>query len=95
MTVLLIPPRRARVDLPGLTMADAREGLVVTSIKRDSAADHAGLRVGDLIVELDGQPVSSRATAIAVLHDESSQVIDLEVAHNHSIRHMILKQGGD
>ncbi|WP_296921785.1 DegQ family serine endoprotease [Thiohalocapsa sp.] len=36
-----------------------RRGAVISSVEPDSAAEHAGLRPGDLVLALDGQPVSS------------------------------------
>lgn len=94
-TMLLMPPRHRPADLPGLTMADASEGLIVTSIKRGSAADRAGLRVGDTIIGLDGRPVATRAAATSALRLGTSPAIDVQVAHNHAIRHVTLKQGED
>jgi serine protease Do len=37
------------------------EGLVVTAVKRDSAAEHAGLRSGDVITEINRQPIKNLA----------------------------------
>jgi serine protease Do len=34
-------------------------GVLVLRVKRDSAADRAGLAQGDLVIEVDGSPVRS------------------------------------
>jgi serine protease Do/serine protease DegQ len=39
-----------------------RRGAVVTQIETDSAADRAGLRVGDIVTEINGKPVRDAAT---------------------------------
>jgi membrane protease YdiL (CAAX protease family) len=41
----------------GVTAVGGGEGCVVTSIARGSAADRAGLKVGDVVTTIDGQPV--------------------------------------
>jgi predicted metalloprotease with PDZ domain len=91
-TSLLIPPRRHAAHLPGMTTADGDEGqgVLVTSVKSGSAADRAGIRVGDTILALDGQRITSHAAALK--HD-LRPMIDMQVAHNHAIRHVTLKQG--
>jgi len=40
---------------------DERHGAVISTVERDSAAERAGLRAGDLVLALDGRPVSSGA----------------------------------
>ena len=45
-----------------------RSGLVITGLSSGSPATEAGLRLGDVIMSLDGQPVSSR--------DEFSRAVD-------------------
>jgi S1-C subfamily serine protease len=40
---------------------DARRGAVISSVEAYSAAERAGLRPGDLVLALDGEPVSSAA----------------------------------
>jgi hypothetical protein len=54
------PPRIGGGDRPsdtrlrlGVTVQEERDGLVITRIERDSLADDAGLRVGDLIIKVD------------------------------------------
>lgn len=97
-TSLLMPPRRHAPDLPGITTADggAGQGVLVTSVKSGSAADRAGISVGDMIVELDGQRITSHAAALrAEMQSDTQPMIDMQVAHNHAIRHVTLRQGED
>lgn len=97
-TALLMPPRRAAADLPGITTADGSAGaLVVTSVKSGSQADRAGISVGDTIVGLDGQRITSRAAALRNkgLRNQTGPGIDMQVTHNHAIRHVTLRRGED
>ncbi|KAB7647621.1 PDZ domain-containing protein [Polymorphobacter fuscus] len=96
-TSLLAPSRTERAHLPGLTAADGRagEGLIVTSVQSGSVAAKGGIAVGDRIVGLDGHHVTSRAGAIAALRTHPDPVIDMAVAHNHAIRHVMLQRDGD
>jgi hypothetical protein len=47
------------LDTVGLKAADARGGVLVKAVERDSALARAGLREGDLITTVDGKAVSS------------------------------------
>jgi serine protease DegQ len=49
-----ITPRIAQ-----LLALKSRDGLVVTSVSDDSAAEHAGLQPGDVLTTLNGKPLSS------------------------------------
>ena len=42
-------------------------GVLVTRVTRDSAASRAGLRRGDLIIGIDGEPIGSLAELAAAL----------------------------
>jgi hypothetical protein len=66
----------------GLTL-DPKEKATVTNVSRDSAAARAGLRPGDAIVSLAGQPILSVADVQWVLHHAAdSAAIDAEVSRN-------------
>lgn len=54
-------------DNLGITL-DVNDGDRVSEIAKNSAADHAGLRVGDRIVSLNGHTVDSFADATFALH---------------------------
>jgi serine protease Do len=46
----------------------ATKGAVITDVVDGSPAEHAGLRPGDVIVEVDRRPVSSADEAVSALH---------------------------
>ena len=43
----------------GLSIAPSREGVLITDVDPGSGAGQKGIRVGDLILEIGGLPVSS------------------------------------
>ncbi len=45
--------------LVGIGLAETRYGLFITSVQEDSGAEKAGLKVDDMILEVDGKEVSS------------------------------------
>jgi membrane-associated protease RseP (regulator of RpoE activity) len=78
----LRPPGQRDAILPGLTIEDtgSPKGLVITSIQSNSIADDAGIQVGDRIVGLDAQKVSSRAEARRYLDQKHPPVVDMKLA---------------
>ena len=48
-------------DLANALDLDTVEGAVVTQVEPDSAAEEAGIRAGDVIIEVEGQPVAGSA----------------------------------
>ncbi len=44
---------------------DQRSGVVVTQVTPGSAAEKAGIKAGDVIVSLDGQPISSNSSVVS------------------------------
>ncbi|HEX4352010.1 MAG TPA: trypsin-like peptidase domain-containing protein [Polyangiales bacterium] len=71
----------ARLDLVGA------QGAVVSNVERGSAAERAGLIVGDLIVEADKKSVSSPADVEAALRDGSAL---LRVRRGANARYVVL-----
>ena len=43
--------------------------MLVTSVADDSAASRAGLKAGDVITSINGQPVRSRQDLLRAVHD--------------------------
>ncbi|MBF0418463.1 MAG: PDZ domain-containing protein [Magnetococcales bacterium] len=58
----LTPEWRARLDLPA-----GVDGVVVANVESGSPADHAGIRPGDLLQEINRKPVKGVADMRAVL----------------------------
>ena len=48
------------VAFKAIKRSDYKEGVIVNSVLKGSPADKAGLKAGDLIVSLDGQPITVR-----------------------------------
>jgi serine protease Do len=59
-----------------------KEGVLVRSVIRSSAAETAGLKAGDVIVKIDGQSVSSPRNITSLLR-KSNKDITLTVVRNH------------
>jgi serine protease Do len=58
----LSPEQRRRLNVPARV-----EGALVTGVAPDSAAAKAGIRPGDLVLEINRQPVRSAEDAAAVI----------------------------
>jgi DNA-binding MarR family transcriptional regulator len=85
------PDQPATVSRAGLDVAPAHEtigkraavglsrtpGLLVRAIEPGSAADHAGLRPGDVLVRADGRELRSRSRFDAVLRTSAVQPVEL------------------
>jgi Do/DeqQ family serine protease len=65
---------------------DAANGVVVTQVQPDSGADKAGIKAGDVILKVDGQPVtsnSSLSSAIGVMRLGTQ--VDVQLARNGKV----------
>ena len=58
-----------RTTAEGLGIPPKTKGLVVTSLGRNGPAERAGIKAGDVIVRIDGAPVSSVGAAAAALEE--------------------------
>jgi S1-C subfamily serine protease len=84
----LAPAHIARARRAAVGLTD-RVGLLITEVLPDAAAAQAGLRAGDLVVDIAGRPVRDRATLtdalsdvgaavrVEALHGEDSVVVDV------------------
>ncbi len=48
---------------------DKAEGVIITEIKRYSPADRAGFKVGDVIVEVNGEKIANEDSITAIISD--------------------------
>lgn len=72
---------------PGFTVEAASEGgLVVTSVKGDSAAEHAGLMAGDRITQLDRRSVSSLGQAVSFVRRNRDGHLKIGLVNHHRHR---------
>jgi serine protease Do len=80
-------PRIAReLELPANTV-----GVVVFEVEPDSPAAEAGLRVGDVIVEVDRKPVSSIQAVERVLRNRGSQPVVLLVNRSGETLYIVIE----
>ena len=68
-------------------------GLVVTSVESASAAERSGLRVGDVILSVDGAP--ARSTDQLVDASDAAGQVRLEVAAGEQRRFVVVPPGED
>jgi serine protease Do len=57
---------------------ESNTGAIIVSVRPDSAAQKAGLSVGDVIVEVDRKPVTSPEQAVAELKRDSNALLRIE-----------------
>jgi S1-C subfamily serine protease len=82
-----------RVVVPWLGLSGHDEpgtdgGAVVQSVADDSPAEAAGLAPGDLVVAIDGEPVTSMATlALGLRAYDAGAVVDLTYIRDSAVHH--------
>jgi serine protease Do len=69
--IAVAPPAVAR-HLRASVGLDARDGVLVRDLDPDGPAHAAGVRVGDLVVGVDGTPVSSPDDLVAAIDDSGA-----------------------
>lgn len=79
--------RRLGVNVQGLTtqLADyfgAKDGVLVTSVTDGSAASRAGLKAGDVITSINGDPIRSREDLARGLRDAKSQEVTIGIVRD-------------
>jgi regulator of sigma E protease len=85
LTLHVTEDRRALTEpgklLPGLgfDLATWNAAIMVESAPADSAGAHAGLKAGDRILAVDGQPVGNASQFIAIVNAAPNRDISLEV----------------
>jgi serine protease Do len=62
----------------------AKEGVLVRSVTRDSAAEKAGLKAGDVILKVNGTPVATPGEITGVVHSlEGKKSFPIAVLRDH------------
>lgn len=59
--------------------SSADEGILVSRVLPDTPAEEAGLRAGDLIVAIDGEPVEDTGDLRRGMRDKDGETIDIDV----------------
>jgi serine protease Do len=60
----------------------AKEGVLVRSVADGSAASRAGLKAGDVITSVDGQPVRAREDLVRALREAKSEEVTIEIVRD-------------
>ncbi len=56
------------------------EGVIISDIKKNSPAEKAELKVGDIILEINGEKIQNEETIIAIINDaKAGDVLDLKI----------------
>ena len=56
------------------------EGVIISDIKKNSPAEKAELKVGDIILEINGEKIQSEETIIGIINDaKAGDVLDLKI----------------
>jgi S1-C subfamily serine protease len=58
------------------------KGLLVNSVSKDSPAERAGLKAGDVIVEVDGKPVLRQMDLVKAFGDEKKGDVVITIVRN-------------
>lgn len=61
-------------------------GVLVGKVLKDSAAEKAGVLVGDLLVSVDGEPVSRPADVIRAVGENAGKTVELEVVRDGRVQ---------
>ncbi len=84
---------RQVLDFTADKLPGGQPGLVVTSVRSDGNAEHAGLAVGDRIDRVDGEQPTSFASLAEELSDRGRQPMHLDVVHLGAVRRIDLPGG--
>ncbi|TCM19692.1 PDZ domain-containing protein [Novosphingobium sp. PhB165] len=83
-------PWRRVLDFTADRLPGARQGLVVTSVRSNGYAEHAGLAVGDRIARADGREPGSLQSLAEELSLRGQRPMHLDVVHQGEVRRIEL-----
>mgnify|MGYP001600044108 CR=1 FL=1 len=68
----------------GLTgREDGGQGAIITDVQPNSPADIAGIREGDIVLSVDGEPIDGQAGLVAAIRDASpGQTVKIEISRD-------------
>lgn len=55
------------------------KGALITSVEKESAAEKAGLKAGDIIIAIDGKPVDSTADVVGAVREKKEGALEIKV----------------
>ena len=71
------------------TLGGSKEsGVLIGKVLSGSAAEKAGLRVGDLILSIDGTKVSDSGDVADAIREREGKTIDLDIVRDHKPMHL-------
>lgn len=86
-------PRKAML---GVVTEDANPGTKINKIVDGSAADKAGLKIGDIIMAIDGKNIENHKDLVATISQhKKGDEIELELYRNDKIKKVNATLGGD
>lgn len=92
-------PRAANKGELGVRLGEAtREGVIITKVNNNSAAENAGMKDSDIITEIDGQTMSTADDIIEALKEKKAgESVDISYVRNGSEYKtpVILKKSND
>jgi S1-C subfamily serine protease len=79
---------------------DSQDGVYIARIKRRSPGDKAGLKLGDIITEINGKPVKNTTDVENIVYStypKVGDVLDITVFRNGRTRNikLVLEKYGD
>ncbi len=82
---------QGRIDAIGITLSESANGVSVTALKSGSTAERAGLRVGDVVLEVNHVVIETlRDLPAAMVDPASSDVVVISVKRGSAALHLVV-----